>query len=302
MDGIINIYKEAGFTSFDVVAKLRGILKQKKIGHTGTLDPDAEGVLPVCIGKATKLCDYLTGKDKVYRAVLRLGITTDTQDMSGTVLTRQEPAVSEEEILAVIQGFTGRQTQIPPMYSALKVNGKKLCDLARAGIEVERKPREIEIFSIKVHSVELPRITMEVHCSKGTYIRTLCQDIGSRAGCGGCMEKLLRTETAGFSVENAYRLKEVEEIVKGVDQKGRRIEDILLPVEAALKDYPRIDAKPGMEKILRNGGRFLEEDISLKEEAENSLYRVYDASGMFVGLFRYDPAVKMWKPEKMFLE
>lgn len=302
MDGIINIYKEAGFTSFDVVAKLRGILKQKKIGHTGTLDPDAEGVLPVCIGKATKLCDYLTGKDKVYRAVLRLGITTDTQDMSGTVLTRQEPAVSEEEILAVIQGFTGRQTQIPPMYSALKVNGKKLCDLARAGIEVERKPREIEIFSIKVHSVELPRITMEVHCSKGTYIRTLCQDIGSRAGCGGCMEKLLRTETAGFSVENAYRLKEVEEIVKGVDQKGRRIEDILLPVEAALKDYPRIVAKPGMEKILRNGGRFLEEDISLKEETESSLYRVYDASGMFVGLFRYDPAVKMWKPEKMFLE
>lgn len=302
MDGIINIYKEAGFTSFDVVAKLRGILKQKKIGHTGTLDPDAEGVLPVCIGKATKLCDYLTGKDKVYRAVLRLGITTDTQDMSGTVLTRQDPAVSEEEILAVIQGFTGRQTQIPPMYSALKVNGIKLCDLARAGIEVERRPREIEIFSIKVHSVELPRVTMEIHCSKGTYIRTLCQDIGSLAGCGGCMEKLLRTETAGFSVENAYRLKEVEEIVKGADQKGRRIEDILLPVEAALKDYPRIDAKPGMEKILRNGGRFLKEDISLKEESENSLYRVYDASGMFVGLFRYDPAVKMWKPEKMFLE
>lgn len=302
MDGIINIYKEAGFTSFDVVAKLRGILKQKKIGHTGTLDPDAEGVLPVCIGKGTKLCDYLTGKDKVYRAVLRLGITTDTQDMSGTVLTRQDPAVSEEEILAVIQGFTGRQTQIPPMYSALKVNGKKLCDLARAGIEVERKPREIEIFSIKVHSVELPRITMEIHCSKGTYIRTLCQDIGSLAGCGGCMEKLLRTETAGFSVENAYRLKEVEEIVKGADQKGRRIEDILLPVEEALKDYPRINAKPGMEKILRNGGRFLEEDISLKEETESSLYRVYDASGMFVGLFRYDPAVKMWKPEKMFLE
>lgn len=302
MDGIINIYKEAGFTSFDVVAKLRGILKQKKIGHTGTLDPDAEGVLPVCIGKATKLCDYLTGKDKVYRAVLRLGITTDTQDMSGTVLTRQEPTVSEEEILAVIQGFTGRQTQIPPMYSALKVNGKKLCDLARAGIEVERKPREIEIYSIKVHSVELPRITMEVHCSKGTYIRTLCQDIGSRAGCGGCMEKLLRTETAGFSVENAYRLKEVEEIVKGADQKGRSIEDILIPVETALKDYPKIYANPGMETVLRNGGRFSEEDISLKEGDRDGLYRVYDASGMFVGLFRRDPAVKIWKPEKMFLE
>ena len=135
MNGIINVYKEAGFTSFDVVAKLRGILKQKKIGHTGTLDPDAEGVLPVCIGKATKLCEYLTQKDKVYETVLRFGITTDTQDMSGTVLKQQEVLFSEEEIPALIQKFTGRQQQIPPMYSALKVNGRKLCDLARKGIE-----------------------------------------------------------------------------------------------------------------------------------------------------------------------
>lgn len=302
MDGIINIYKEAGFTSFDVVAKLRGILKQKKIGHTGTLDPDAQGVLPVCIGKATKLCEYLTGKDKVYQAVLHLGITTDTQDMSGTVLAEHTPEISEEEIFAVIQNFTGRQMQTPPMYSALKVNGRKLCDLARAGIEVERKPREIEIFSISVLSAALPRITMEIHCSKGTYIRTLCHDIGSRAGCGGCMEKLLRTETAGFSVKNAYRLKEVEQIVNGTDEKGRTIDDILLSVDEALKDYPKIEAKPGMEKAIRNGGRFLLSDTFLKEKAENGLYRVYDASGMFVGLFRYDTSRKIFKPEKMFLQ
>lgn len=302
MDGIINIYKEPGYTSFDVVAKLRGILKQKKIGHTGTLDPDAMGVLPVCIGKATKLCEYLTGKDKVYQAVLHLGITTDTQDMSGTVLKEQKPSVTEEEILTIIQGFTGPQMQVPPMYSALKVNGKKLCDLARAGIEVERKPREIEIFSIKILSVRMPCITMEVRCSKGTYIRTLCQDIGERAGCGGCMETLLRTETAGFTVEHAYRLKEVEEIVKGTDEKGRRIEDILLSVDEALKDYPKIAAKPGMEKVLRNGGRFSLSDISMKEEEMDRLYRVYDASGIFVGLFRYDASIKIFKPEKMFLQ
>lgn len=185
MDGIINVYKEAGFTSFDVVAKLRGILKQKKIGHTGTLDPDAEGVLPVCLGKATKICEYLTEKDKTYQTVLHLGITTDTQDRSGNVLKEQNVEISAEELLTIIQGFAGKQQQIPPMYSALKVNGQKLCDLARKGIEVERKAREIEIFSIEVQKIDLPFVTMEVHMSKGTYIRTLCHDIGERAGCGG---------------------------------------------------------------------------------------------------------------------
>ena len=187
MDGIINVYKEAGYTSFDVVAKLRGILKQKKIGHTGTLDPDAEGVLPVCIGKATKVCGYLTEKDKTYQALLHLGIATDTQDMSGRILKEQAPEISEEELRRMIQSFTGKLKQVPPMYSALKVGGKKLCDLARAGIEVERKAREIEIYSIRQIRIQLPYVSMEVHCSKGTYIRTLCHEIGEKAGCGGCM-------------------------------------------------------------------------------------------------------------------
>lgn len=203
------------------MAKLRGILKQKKIGHTGTLDPDAEGVLPVCIGKATKVCGYLTEKDKTYQALLHLGITTDTQDMSGRILKEHAPEISEEELIGIIQSFTGKLKQIPPMYSALKVGGKKLCDLARAGIEVERKAREIEIYSIRKIRIQLPYVSMEVHCSKGTYIRTLCHEIGEKAGCGGCMEKLLRTETAGFTLEHACRLREIEAIVKGLMKKTK---------------------------------------------------------------------------------
>ncbi len=303
MDGIINVYKEAGFTSFDVVAKLRGILKQKKIGHTGTLDPDAEGVLPVCIGKATKICEYLTEKDKAYQAVLRLGITTDTQDMSGTVLSERRVALTEEEIPELLRQFTGKQKQIPPMYSALKVNGRKLCDLARNGIEVERKAREIEIFSIKALHVQMPRITLQVHCSKGTYIRTLCQDIGERAGCGGCMERLLRTKTGGFLLEHTYRLGEIEAIAHGEDPKGRLLSDILIPVDWALKEYPRADALPGTEKLLQNGGILAAQKTRQRKGfAEGRLYRLYNAAGVFTGLFCYDAKGDALKPKKMFLQ
>lgn len=299
MDGIINIYKEAGFTSFDVVAKLRGILKQKKIGHTGTLDPDAEGALPVCIGKATKACEYLTAKDKVYEARLRLGITTDTQDLSGTVLSERTCDIAEEELLGVIRGFIGRQKQVPPMYSALKVNGKKLCDLARQGIEVERKAREIEIYSIEVLSMELPCVTMRVHCSKGTYIRTLCHDIGERLGCGGCMEKLLRIKTAGFSVEHALRLHEVEAIAQGRDEKGRRLSDIVTPVERVLEEYPRADARRETEKQAKNGGSISSSMTLQGGKLKDGICRLYDADGAFIGLFRCDAG--RLKPEKMFL-
>ena len=303
MDGIINVYKEAGFTSFDVVAKLRGILKQKKIGHTGTLDPDAEGVLPVCIGKATKICEYLTEKDKVYQAVLRLGITTDTQDMSGTVLTEREVLLTEEEIPALLQKFTGKQQQIPPMYSALKVNGRKLCDLARNGIEVERKARDIEIFSIEALHIQLPRITLQVHCSKGTYVRTLCQDIGEQAGCGGCMEQLLRIKTGSFLLEHTYRLGEIEAIARKEDPKGRTLSDILIPVDRVLEEYPRADALPGTEKLLQNGGILAAAKTWQKQGfASGGRYRLYNASGVFVGLFCYDTGRDALKPEKMFLQ
>ena len=188
-DGVLNVYKEKGYTSHDVVAKLRGILGQKKIGHTGTLDPDAQGVLPVCLGKATRLCDMLTDHAKTYEAVLLLGKETDTQDISGQIIAEKEPDVSEEEVCVTIMGFVGEYAQIPPMYSARKVNGKKLYELARAGKVVERQPRQVTIYEIAIKSAALPRVTMIVRCSKGTYIRTLCHDIGQKLGCGGCIER-----------------------------------------------------------------------------------------------------------------
>ena len=180
MNGIINVYKEKGYTSHDVVAKLRGILRQKKIGHTGTLDPQAEGVLPVCLGNATRLCDLLTDKTKEYEAVLRLGVTTDTQDMTGQILTESPVEISEDDIIKIMSTFIGKIMQVPPMYSALKVDGRKLVDLAREGIEVERKAREIEIYELEISEVNLPLVRFRVNCSKGTYIRTLCQDIGEK--------------------------------------------------------------------------------------------------------------------------
>ncbi len=180
--GIINVYKEKGFTSHDVVAKLRGIVGQKKIGHTGTLDPDATGVLPVCLGKATKLCDLLTDKNKTYEAVLLLGKTTDTQDITGEVLEEKSTeALTEEKVREAIEGFIGDYEQIPPMYSALKVNGKKLYELAREGKVIERKARPVKILDIQILEIDLPKVRMEVSCSKGTYIRTLCHDIGEKA-------------------------------------------------------------------------------------------------------------------------
>ena len=175
-NGVINIYKEKGFTSHDVVAKLRGILQQKKIGHTGTLDPDAVGVLPVCLGNATRLADMLTDRDKEYEAVMRLGVTTDTQDMSGTVLEEKEVQSSAEEVEEAVRFFVGGYEQVPPMYSALKVNGKRLYELARQGREVERSSRSVKLYQIEILSMELPEVSLRVSCSKGTYIRTLCHD------------------------------------------------------------------------------------------------------------------------------
>ena len=211
INGILNVYKEKGYTSHDVVAKLRGIVGQKKIGHTGTLDPEAEGVLPVCLGKATKVCDLLTEKDKVYEAVLLLGKETDTQDLTGKVLAEKPVTAEKDEVERAIRSFEGAYDQIPPMYSALKVQGQKLCDLARKGIEVERKPRRVYIYKVEILQVDIPRVVMRVYCSKGTYIRTLCHDIGKKLGCGGCMASLKRTEVAAFLEKDALTLAQIQE-------------------------------------------------------------------------------------------
>ncbi len=248
--GIVNVYKEKGYTSFDVVARLRGILGERKIGHTGTLDPDAEGVLPVCVGKGTKLCGMLTGQDKEYEAVLLLGRITDTQDISGAVLEEHPVKASEEEVLAAAASFVGEYSQIPPMYSARKIHGRKLYELAREGRTVEREPRQVQISEIEVQWVRLPRARMRVRCSKGTYIRTLCEDMGRRLGCGGCMEELLRTRVGGFTLETARKLADIE----ALEREGRA-EEFLLPVEEMFSSLPRLLVRREYEKAARNGNK-----------------------------------------------
>ncbi len=302
--GVLNVYKEKGYTSHDVVAKLRGIVKQKKIGHTGTLDPDAEGVLPVCFGKATKLCDLLTDKDKTYQAVLLLGQVTDTQDTSGQVLEKHSTEdLTNEKVENVIRSFEGEYDQIPPMYSALKVNGKKLYELAREGQEVERKARRITIHEIRILEINLPEVKLEVTCSKGTYIRTLCHDIGQKLGCGGCMESLLRTRVSSFTLKDSLKLPEIEKL-----QESGKIEQILMPVDAVFMQYPCVSILEEQEKILRNGNPFRVREIQnlLPEgqnvdELEKDRIRVYDTGGQFCAIYEYREEKGMFFPVKMFL-
>ena len=305
ISGIINVKKERGFTSFDVVAKLRGILHEKKIGHTGTLDPDATGVLPVCIGKATKVCDLLTGKDKVYEALLHLGVTTDTQDASGRVLSdhaKEAKALSEEAVRSAIEGFVGTYAQVPPMYSALKVNGKKLCDLAREGIEVERKARTVTIFSIEIRQISLPFVRMQVHCSKGTYIRTLCEDIGNRLGVGGSMDELVRTRVSSFTIENAHTLSEIEAYAAADE-----VDKILMPVDSVFEGLKKLHVLSRAEKRLKNGNRLKASDFRETEgdvfcgNPEEKRVLVYDSSDCFFGLYQYMEDAKDFKVVKMFI-
>lgn len=319
LNGILIVNKERDYTSNDVVARLRGICRQKKIGHTGTLDPNAEGVLPVCLGNATKLCDMLTDRSKEYVAEMTFGITTDTQDIWGKVLTDSGGAWREipmAEIEKAVLSFRGKQLQIPPMYSALKVNGKRLYELARAGVEVERRPREIEIEEIeimpsagsaekKTHQaasfLAAPKLCIRVVCSRGTYIRTLCQDIGEKLGCGAAMSSLVRTRVGGFLLENAHTLSEIEKIR---DAEG--LERILIPVDDCFQEYPALKVLQAGEKFLRNGNELKysmveEEGSGLKEAVKGSPFRIYDRRGRFFGVYVAAEEKGVLKPWKMFL-
>ena len=295
--GIINVYKEKGFTSFDVVAKLRGILKTKKIGHTGTLDPDAEGVLPVCIGRATKVCDILTDKDKVYEAVMLLGVETDTQDTSGEVLKEQPVEVSEEAVREAVLSFVGEYAQVPPMYSALKVNGKKLYELAREGKTVERKARNVNIFSIEILEIDLPRVRMSVHCSKGTYIRTLCHDIGVKLECGGCMEKLLRTKVGVFELADTLKLAEIDALAK----EGL-VEEKIISVDELFEGYTKVWMKQEFDVVVHNGNRVKKRMFEEKLSSDTERLRVYDSKDTFIGIYEYSEERGDFKPVKMFYE
>lgn len=312
--GIINVYKEPGYTSHDVVARLRGILKQKKIGHTGTLDPAAEGVLPVCLGAGTRLCDMLADRTKTYEAVLLLGVTTDTQDTTGQVLEvheAQAASLSEEQVCRAIQGFVGDYAQIPPMYSALKVNGKKLYQLARAGKEVEREARPVQILELTILEMNLPRVRIRVTCSKGTYIRTLCHDIGNALGCGGCMEHLLRTRVDSFRVEDSLRLSQIEDL-----RDEGRLDACIVHVEQALAAYEPLYMLPEADKALANGNPCFKEQIDWTRSQEAQVpvapaglsapardaqkFRMYDSAGRFAGVYEYQAGRHWWKPWKMF--
>lgn len=296
-NGVINIYKEKGFTSHDVVAKMRGICKQKKIGHTGTLDPDAVGVLPVCLGSATRLCDMLTDRDKEYIACMQLGVVTDTQDMSGEILAEKEVVASEEAVTEAIHSFVGEYAQVPPMYSALKVDGKKLYELARQGKEVERKPRPVTIYEIEILNISLPRVTMRVACSKGTYIRTLCHDIGDKLGCGGAMVSLQRTRAGQFRMDTAITLSALEKL-----RDEDKIAEVLIPVDEMFAELAAVHVQEEAVKMLENGNLF-----SIRYVMERRMYgdgeevRVYNSTGRFFGIYSFEGKSRQFKPKKMFL-
>ncbi len=297
-NGIVNLYKPAGFTSHDAVAKLRGIFGQKKVGHTGTLDPDAEGVLPICLGKATKVCELLTDRSKTYQAVMLLGRATDTQDTSGETIFSSDKIPEEAKVREVIALFQGEQMQIPPMYSALKVNGKKLYELAREGKTVERKARKIRIDELKIEKIELPRVTMTISCSKGTYIRTLCNDIGEKLGCGACMEHLLRTRVGEFELEDCLRLEELQE----AKEKGK-LEDCLMQVDRLFENDPPFHFWAEYSKYADNGNRLAEH--MMKDAAElddKTMVRIYNEEGLFYGIYTYEKKSRDFKPVKRFKE
>ncbi|RKW48249.1 MAG: tRNA pseudouridine(55) synthase TruB [Lachnospiraceae bacterium] len=288
-NGIINIFKEKGFTSHDVVAKMRGILKQKKIGHSGTLDPDATGVLPVLLGNATVLSDMLTDKSKEYEAVMLLGVSTDTQDITGKILEKRDiSGLNKDMVKEIILSFLGEYMQLPPMYSALKVGGKKLVDLAREGKEVKREPRAVYIFDIDIMDISLPEVKFKAKVSKGTYIRTLCHDIGEKLSVGGCMESLIRTRVDRFYINDAITLKQVEE-------NRECIKKNILSVEEYFSFLPKINTSPEFDKYLHNGNK-----LKLDKKPENSeLYRLYDSKDRFIAIYKKE--MTELKPFKMFL-
>ncbi|MCC5419488.1 tRNA pseudouridine(55) synthase TruB [Clostridium perfringens] len=293
MNGVINIYKNTGMTSFDVVAIVRRVAKMKKVGHTGTLDPAASGVLPVCLGKATKIIDYIMENKKVYRVNLKLGMVTDTYDLEGEVLREEDAShITKDEILNCINSFVGTIDQVPPMYSALKQNGVRLYELARQGIEVHREARKITIYSIENIKIESnDNIQMDVCCSKGTYIRSLCYDIGEKLNVGATMTALERIQNGPFTKEEAIN---IEDLTKELLEKH------IISIEKALDSFEKITVNEKFGKLLRNGVKVFDNRMYSEEVEFNKLYRVYEDNGVFLGLGKRDE--KEFKLEKLLIE
>ena len=290
-DGVLLVHKPYGVTSFDVVARIRRLYGTKQVGHTGTLDPIATGLLPVLVGRAVKASEYLTEKDKEYIAGLRLGLTTDSEDVTGNILTQSESIPDRETVLRTAKGFVGEIMQIPPMYSALKVGGEKLVDLARKGIVIEREARPITVHELDIEG-DGADYTMRVFCSKGTYIRTLCADIGKSLGCGGIMSSLIRTKTGAFSLENAYTLEALEAMTP--DERSA----LLLPTETLFTHLPKITLSDFFAGLSRNGCEIYQKKIGSSHPL-GAMLRVYDKNGFYaVGEIREYPdgtALKLLK-------
>lgn len=295
MDGILCMNKPEGFTSFDVVAKLRGITRTKRIGHAGTLDPMATGVLPVFLGRATKAISLLPDHSKRYTAGFQLGLTSDTLDSTGTVLSRSHSALTQQELLAVLGQYRGSVSQVPPMYSALKVEGKRLYELARQGKTVERKPREVEIFRLELLAFDSESQTgvLDVKCSSGTYIRTLCDDIGRDLGVGAVMTSLQRTEAAGFSLAECRTFAEVQQL-----KDSDRLREALLPVERVFDSYPRLSFGEAQARMFCNGVKL---DLNRVSGVATGLHTVYNQSGQFLGLAQPDQDTGVLRIQKLFV-
>lgn len=291
MNGVLNIFKNSGMSSFDVVRIVRKVACEKKVGHTGTLDPEAIGVLPVCLGKATKIIDYIMNDKKSYKVKFKLGVTTTTYDLEGEILSETDTSdITVEETLEAINKFKGTYNQVPPMYSALKKNGVRLYELARKGIEVEREGRPITIYDIKDIEINIPYISMEVTCSKGTYIRSLCYDIGEALKVGACMTELRRTETSCFHERDSINIK---------DLTSENIHNYIISIEDALKFYPKLKVNEGFSKLLINGVRVMDRRLTNEKIDNNILYRVYDENDKFLGLGKRE--LNGFKIEKLLI-
>lgn len=291
INGVLNIFKNKGMSSFDVVRKIKFLANEKKVGHTGTLDPEATGVLPVCIGRATKTIDYIMNSNKGYEVKFLLGVKTTTYDLEGEVVERNETShLTEEEVSNAILSFVGEYNQVPPMYSALKKNGVRLYELARQGIEVEREARRINIFNISNLEFDLPYVSMKVACSKGTYIRSLCYDIGEKLKVGAVMTELNRYETSVFTQENSVN---IEDLTK------ENINEHIITIEEALSSYPKLTIRSSFTKLLINGVKVFDKRLTNEKREKNVLYRVYDSEQTFIGIGKQDD--EGFKIEKLLI-
>ncbi|VYT73447.1 tRNA pseudouridine(55) synthase TruB [Clostridium tertium] len=291
MDGVINVFKNTGMTSFDVVRVIKKTLGEKKVGHTGTLDPEASGVLPICVGKATKIIDYIMDSDKVYEVEFKLGIKTTTYDLEGEIIEEKDPSsLINSEISNVIKSYEREYSQVPPMYSALKQNGVRLYELARQGIEVERPGRLISIYKIEDIEINNPYVKMKVTCSKGTYIRSLCFDIGDSLGVGATMTKLKRSKTSKFTEDEAINISDIT---------LESIKDYIISIEDALDNYEKLVVLNNFARLLINGVKVFDKRLTKDKIEIGRLYRVYDENSKFIGLGKADQ--KGFKIEKLLI-